>query len=193
MDYEYTKRIPICPTSMNRIIKNGGYYDINNNWNSIIKLNKYPDMVFRGRVEVFIFKDDMIYMHILNSNKYRIPGGSFNIENTNIDQVYKEAKEETKILVKDIQYTGINYIKIFDNRNRSGGRAIKWDGTYNEVYIAKYDKLYNGHIKNSVYDYDMHNLGRFYKLKNVINNLSDDHKKALSKVGIIDYKDSVLK
>lgn len=188
MDYEYTKRIPLCPTNMNRIIKNGGYYDINNNWNSIIKLDKYPDMVFRGRVEVFIIKDDMVYMHIMNRNRYRIPGGSFNVENTNIDQVYKEAKEETKILIKDIQYTGINYVRIFDNRNKSSGRVIRWDGSYNEVYIAKYDKPYNGHIKNSVYDYDMHNLGRFYKIKNIINNLSEDHKKALSKMGIIDIK-----
>ena len=53
---ETRKRIPKDKNlPLTKIIRDRGYYDIDNNWNSLLTFPQYPNMVFRGRVEVFIF------------------------------------------------------------------------------------------------------------------------------------------
>ena len=44
-------------------------------------------------------------------NYYRLPGGSTEKDVEDINQVANEAKEEARILIKDIKYTGITYTK----------------------------------------------------------------------------------
>ena len=43
--------------TMDKVIRDRGYYDIHNNWNSITTLSDYPNKYFRERVEVLIFNE----------------------------------------------------------------------------------------------------------------------------------------
>ena len=184
-NYEHQKRIPKYGyVNVSKILNCGGYYDVNNNWNSIIKVEGYENKVFRGRVEVFLFKDNKVYMNICG-NKYRIPGGSFDIRRSNRNQVYNEIKEETKILSKNICYTGLSYVNLFSHYSKPTKSVMSWHGSYNEVYLAEYDKTYKGYINNSLYDYNMHNNGGFYNLEDILYILKPEHIAALKMVNII--------
>ena len=158
-----------------KAIKQGGYYDTEGNWNCLVTLDNYPDKVFRGRVEVLVFKEDKIYMQMM-SNKYRIPGGSIEKDMFDDDQVYMECKEEAKILIKNIKYTGIDYVEEFDHLSDD---KIRWNGKYNKVYVAEFDGYFDGHIDKSVSDPDMAKNGKFYELDTVKDILIPEHKKAL--------------
>ena len=61
---EIEKRTPLDPNiTLEEIIRNEGYYDVNKNWNSIKTFDRYPGKIFRARVEVLIFNDkNEIYM-----------------------------------------------------------------------------------------------------------------------------------
>lgn len=166
--------------SIGQVIENKGYFDIHGEWNSIIRSRKYPDKLFRGRVEVFIFKGNMIYIETYPSGSYRIPGGSFDVRRSNHDQVYNEAKEEARIIIKNIHYTGHSYHKFRDKPYISkDNKTIAWDGTYNKIYTADFAGYYNGPVKSFVQDASMYAYGRFLPLENVWCLLSDDHKVAL--------------
>lgn len=183
---EYKKRIPIDnKIDIDKFLRYGGYYDVNNNWNSIVEVEGYPGKIFRGRVEVFLFKDNKVYIDLSSGNKYRIPGGSFDINKSHKRQVFDEIKEETKIISKNILYTGLSYVTQFVKLNKITRYRMSWDGTYNEVYVAEYDKLYNGFIKTSVYDKNMHMNGGFYSLYDIAAILKPEHICALRMLKIL--------
>ena len=62
---------------------------------------------------------------------------------------------------------------------------MSWHGTYNEVYLAEYDRLYRGRINETVYDYNMHHQGKFYVLDDVLHILKPEHLTALKMSKII--------
>lgn len=164
-----------------QVVENKGYYDKYGEWNSIIRSKKYPGMLFRGRVEVFIFKDNSVYMEIYKDGTYRIPGGSFDIRHSNHDQVYNEAKEESRIIVHNIRYTGISYHKLRKKLYVSKDKkSISWNGTYNKVYTADFTGYYNGKILPYVQDINMYKYGRFYNIDQVYHLLTPEHKLAVS-------------
>lgn len=185
IDYEHQKRIPLDGNvDIDKFVRYGGYYDINNNWNSIVQVEGYPDKILRGRVEVILFKDDKIFLD--NSiNRYRLPGGSFDINRSNEAQVFNEIKEEAKILSKNIMYSGLSYVRIFDKYSKPSKTRMSWHGTYNEVYFAEYNKPYNGFIRGCLYDRNMHNNGCFYPLLDILPILKDEHITALKMLKII--------
>ena len=184
-EYEHQKRIPKTRhVDIDKFIRYGGYYDINNNWNSIILVDGYPNKVFRGRVEVFLFKNNKVYLDIYD-DRYRIPGGSFDIKRSDKFQVYNEIKEETKLISKNIYYTGLSYVTVFDKQVKPTYTHMSWNGTYNKVYLAEYDKPYKGYINEIVYDYNMHIHGRFYNLDDVLHILKPEHTTALKLAKII--------
>lgn len=186
MYYEYKKRIPIDnKIDVDKFLRYGGYYDVNNNWNSIVEVEGYPGKIFRGRVEVFLFKDDKVYIDLSSNNRYRIPGGSFDINKTHEGQVFDEIKEETKIISKNIIYTGLSYVNMFDHACKRSRYRMSWDGTYNEVYLAEYNRSYNGFIRKSVYDKNMHKNGGFYSLYDIVSILKPEHICALRMLKII--------
>ena len=88
---EVRKRFPKDKNlTIEQAILNTGYYDIDNNWNSLLTFPQYPGMVFRGRVEVFIFdKNNDVFMALYN-NHYRIPGGSIEYGRSHKYQVEQE-------------------------------------------------------------------------------------------------------
>lgn len=195
---------PSYEISIEEIRKNGGYYDINGLWNSIMITN--DNKFLRERVETFIFKIDQnrelqVYLRLNDDNTYRIPGGSVTKGIPDKKQAYLECKEEARIIVKDMEYTGIHYIREFENCNEIGynepGKMlnfIKWHGTYNKVYIGFFEAEYHGDIKRIDQDNDMYNNGKFYLIKDILSIINDNHKPIFDRVieyskSIQDYKD----
>ena len=195
---------PSYEISIEEIRKNGGYYDINGLWNSIMITD--DNKFLRERVETFIFKIDQnrelqVYLRLNDDNTYRIPGGSVTKGIPDKKQAYLECKEEARIIVKDMEYTGIHYIREFENCNEIGYNEpdkmlnfIKWHGTYNKVYIGFFEAEYYGDIKRIDQDNDMYNNGKFYLIKDILPIINDNHKPIFDRVieyskSIQDYKD----
>lgn len=176
---EREKRIPRNKhITLGRIIKDEGYYDINNNWNSILTFNEYPGKIFRGRVEVLILNknSDIFMVHYQDSN-YRIPGGGIERFRSHKFQVEREAKEEALIELGKIIPTGVSYFRFFNKKYE--GLPIHWDGTYNEVYIAYFKNWYYGNIPRKLRDDAMYRYGKFVPFEKAVNILNEHHKKAL--------------
>ena len=100
------------------------------------------------------------------------------IFNQEQQQVEAETKEEARIVLGKIIYTGYSYFKFF--KNKYTNCPIHWDGTHNEVYIAYFKKWYRGKINNKLKDSFIDKYGRFIPFEYAINILSEDHQKALN-------------
>lgn len=143
-------------------------------WNSVIS---YNGKKYRHKVETIVFdNENKIYMRIKN-NECIFPGGSTEKDVPNIVQAENEVKEEARIKIKDIKYTGVNYIKNVDF-NIEGH---DYDGCYIEVYIAKYNGDFIGYIAPTDRDDDMYRHGNFYKFDDVADLLYGVHKNIILK------------
>ena len=165
-----------------KAIKQGGYYNTDGDWNCIITSKDYPGKILRGRVETLILKDGKLFMFRKDNGNYRIPGGGFDKGVLNIDQAFMETKEEAKIIIDNIKYSGISYIYLYDEIWTHSEREIPYDGTYNEVYVANYKDEYHGYIRKGLSDMELTNKGKFYDLDEVKDILKEPHKQALMNV-----------
>lgn len=170
-------------------IKNGGYYDDNGSWNSIAVFSG-DDHVYRVRVETLIIKNgSFIFLKFLPRDqnhhkkyKYLIPGGSIVKNFSNMDQAINECKEEARIIVKNIQSTGITYKDISNPPKWAIERqAVNWNGNITEVYIAEYDRMYKGHIEKVDEDKFMLS-GKFYPIEKIYHHLRPEHQDALNMI-----------
>lgn len=166
-------------------VRDGGYYGDNGTWNSIMVFSG-DNHVYRVRVETLIIKDnDYVFLKFIkkendhNKRVYLVPGGSIEKDISNIDQAINECKEEARILVKNIQSTGITYKEITNPPKWAiASQAVNWNGNYTEVYVAEYDKKYTGHIEKVDTDPFMAS-GRFYKIDKIFPYLRKVHRDAL--------------
>lgn len=165
-----------------KAIKLGGYYNTDGDWNNIITLDEYPGKIFRGRVEVLILKDNKLFMVLKDNNKYRIPGGGFDRGVLNKDQAFIETKEEAKLIIDNIRYSGVTYSFLYDKIWGNSEDAILYDGTYNEVYIVNYKGEYEGYIRKGLSDMELTNKGKFYELDEIKDILREPHKQALMNI-----------
>ena len=151
-------------------IRNGGYYGDDGTWNSITVFSG-DSHVYRVRVETLIIKDnDSVFLkfiprdHQRGKRTYLIPGGSTAKDISNFDQAINECKEEARILVKNIQSSGITYKEYNTPPNWAIlSQHVNWNGSFTEVYVAEYDKEFNGKI-NKVDEDKFMLTGKFYKL-----------------------------
>lgn len=179
----FNDRSSIEDLDIKKVITDKGYYDKFGEWNSILISRAYPGLLFRGRVEVLIFKDDCIYIEITQSG-YRFPGGSFDIRRSNHDQAYNEAKEEARIITHNIKYSGYSYHKLKEKAYVcKDKKTISWDGTYNKIYTADFFGYYKGYIKSYVLDAKMCTCGDFVPVYSIINMMSDIHKTVIKSRG----------
>ena len=163
-------------------IKDGGFYH-KGVWNSLIK---YKGKLCRYKVETLILDGKgNVYLQKVENGKYRIPGGSTEKICSNIEQAVRECLEEARIIVKDIIYSGVNYIENTTQKQKQWAvehdMPIVYDAYLHELYIAKFDR-YDKVFKPDPKDYDdMFKTGRFYP----ISDLNTTHMVALTKAGII--------
>lgn len=166
---------------LDEAIRNGGYYGDDGTWNSIVVFSG-DNHVYRVRVETLIIKDNSIFLKFYpkdNKRLYTIPGGSIAKEVSNIEQAKNECKEEARIVVKNIQSTGVTYKEYIDPPKWAiSSQPVNWNGNFTEVYVAEYDKKYNGHIDKVDEDRFMM-TGKFYNINKVFQYLRKEHKQAL--------------
>ena len=168
--------------TMDKVIRDRGYYDIHNNWNSIITLSDYPNKYFRERVEVLIFNEKKQIFLCKEKGYYRVPGGSVERYVSNRKQVAMESKEEARIEIQNIHHSGINYIRLFSHKFVPYNSSIYWDGVYNHVYYAEYKSEYTGNIKRSLKDNFMYNNGQFYDTFKIYPYLKPEYKKIINEL-----------
>ena len=173
-------RTPIDPSmTIQKAISQGGYYNTDGDWNNVITLDEYPGKLFRGRVEVLVLKENKLFMYMKDNGKYRIPGGGFDKGVLNKDQAFIETKEEAKLIIENIKYTGVTYAHVYDDVWLNDDKEIPYHGNYNEVYIATYKEDYHGYIRKGLSDMELTNKGKFYELSEVQDILREQHKEAL--------------
>ena len=176
-------RTPIDSSmTIQKAISQGGYYNTDGDWNCVITLDEYPGKLFRGRVETLILKDGKLFMYMKDNGNYRIPGGGFDKGVLNKDQAFIETKEEAKLIVDNIKYTGVTYVRVFDEPWLSTEKDIPYHGNYTEVYIATYKGEYEGYIRKGLSDMELTNKGKFYDLSEVEDILREPHKQALMNI-----------
>ena len=176
-------RIPIDPSmTIQKAVSQGGYYNTDGDWNNVMTLDDHPGKLFRGRVEVLILKNGRLFMYMKGNGGYRIPGGGFDKGVLNKDQAFIETKEEAKLIVGNIRYSGVTYTQLFDEPWVNDDKEIPYDGNYNEVYVATYKDDYHGYIRKGLSDMELTNKGKFYDLSAVEHILKEPHKQALMNV-----------
>ena len=137
-------RTPIDSSmTIEKAISQGGYYNTDGDWNCIVTLDDYPDKLFRGRVETLVLKDGKLFMYMKDNGNYRIPGGGFDKGVLNKDQAFIETKEEAKLIVDNIRYTGVTYVRVFDENGNEAPAQIRCKkGNVAEIiFIADMDAL----------------------------------------------------
>ena len=176
-------RTPIDSSmTIQKAISQGGYYNTDGDWNNITILDEYPDKILRGRVEVLILDNGKLFMYMKDNGRYRIPGGGFDKGVLNKDQAFIETKEEAKLIISNIRYSGVTYTNIYDEVWSHEENEIPYHGNYNEVYVATYKGDYQGYIRKGLSDMELTNKGKFYELSEVEEILKEPHKQALMNV-----------
>lgn len=192
-------KTPIYDLSLMDLKQDGGYYDMNGLWNAVFITD--DNLILRDRVETFIFKieDNVLYVYMkMNSdNTYRIPGGSKTKGISDKDQAYLECKEEARIIVSDMEYTGVEYIRWYpdklkeikenpvdipDSNNTINLNQVDWVGTHNSVYIGFYESQYHGIVEKIDKDDDMYKNGNFYPVGSVLKYINENHRPVFDKV-----------
>lgn len=153
-----------------------------NRYNAIIKLKGYKPL--RGRSEVLIVNHmDQVY---LTKGKwgpydYELPGGSWDKGEDHMQCVIREAMEEARIKIKDVEEY-LPYVATYepdDWQNEHIPKAMQWYGDYNQLYIAKYDGYYDGPVEKEDKENKMLRKGRFYDIKEVEKLLDPGHLTAI--------------
>lgn len=175
---------------LQQVIRDGGFYDKNNCWNSILQFAG-DDRIYRGRVETLIVKDFQYVFLKKHEKSYRIPGGSFDKDVPHMEQAVNECREEARIDVKNIVSTGISYREASKPPKwAKETNTITWNGKYSEVYIAEYDSKYKGRIDPADIDSDMV-TGSFIPIKDALKILSPYHKQALT-AWLANHQDDIV-
>lgn len=163
------------------IILNGGYYDENNRWNAVKVIG---NNLYRNRIETIIIKDNKFtFIKVTNEpGKYKLPGGSLDKDTTLEQQAINECHEETHFEVSNISNTGITYKVNYPNDNRTKDTyykyGIKLTGAYTQIFTAKYDGKYTGHIDDVDEDPYVRS-GKWYTFKEAFGIFNQHHKEAL--------------
>lgn len=164
-----------------RIIKTWGIVDDKGLYNKCLKVSGF-DKPLRGRSEMLIIHGDKLFLALDKNGNYKIPGGGWEQNENHMDSAIRETREEVRINVKNIRPASA-YITYANKPAKWVTDTIAekdwWYGSYTEVYIGEYDSKYMGKIDE--YDKDnMINIGKFYKISDVYDNLLDIHKNAIS-------------
>ena len=165
-------------TKFDPVKNKDGVYSKSGVWNDILWIRNKP---YRERAEVLILNDNNEVFLEIRGNDYRLPGGSIErlLKRTGKKQVYEEAKEEARIIIKDTIDSGVIYKIDKPPAKWEIDEGLSYEGKITSIYIAKYDKQYKGFIHKIDRDDKMVKNGKFYPLSKLTNKY---HIKAIKKV-----------
>jgi len=154
---------------------------INGIYNACCIVKGY-DKPVRARSEMLVIKDDKVFISF-GEDRYKLPGGSWNENESSLDAAIRETKEEVRICCKDVVYSGCYLIrdKVHPWVKENIPEEEQWHGYYTEVFIGYYDGEYTGFVAECDQD-DIINTGRFYPIEEVYYKLREEHKRALSMI-----------
>jgi superfamily II DNA or RNA helicase len=147
-----------------------------------VKVRDIP-YTLRARSEILIIKNDEVFINFRRGGGYSLPGGTWDFGEDPMDAAIREAKEEIRAEVKDVEYCGYHigrYNEVPEWVSENIPEGSRWEGYYNAVYIGNYSGNYTGFIKPEDRD-DMITSGKFRKISDVYNILEPVHKEAINK------------
>lgn len=155
---------------------------------------KWHNKVMRYRGECLVFKNEFKEVYICKSKDsdeggYYTPGGGAEPHNDLMSQVLEECKEEAAMVVKDIQHSGLQYLRLFNgnypqwHKDTIHKRGIVYDGYYSEMYWGVYESQITEEVKNKkdIDDY-MRKNGKFITISENIDFLKPEHKFLIQRV-----------
>ena len=167
-----------------QITKSYGIYDNRGKYNAIVDIK--PNIRARGRSEILIVDGDKVYLSkskIGLCGNYAIPGGGWDKNESHDKSAIREAEEEARLKSRNVKYVGC-YLTLYDEPHPWVKNCVDekywWRGYYTEVYIGEFDRKYTGFIDDVDKD-DLIKTGKFYQIKDVINELHPIHANALKK------------
>ena len=165
------------------ITRSYGYTSPKNGiYNAIVDVN--ASIRARGRSELLVIKGDEVYLS--KSKKglcgdYSIPGGGWDPNESHDKSAIREAEEEARLKTKNVVYAD-KYLSLYDEPHDWVKKEIpeeyQWRGYYTEVYVGEYDGRYSGKIEDEDKD-DIIKTGKFYKIKEVFDELHPIHQNAI--------------
>lgn len=128
---------------------NEGVYDKLGLWNPIVRPYK-DDRLYRERVECIIMNEDNEILSYINIKECKIPGGGSHKDELLVTQLINECREEVRANINSICYIGC-YIHDFSDIHKEKFKGtlndgVEYAGSYNYLYVAKYDSKYVGDI-----------------------------------------------
>lgn len=148
--------------------------------NAIVKLKGF-DFWFRGRSEMLVLNSNNEVFLELNPEKiYKIPGGSWQKDETHQEAAERETREEARIIVDNAIET-ISYAELREPSKWMLDNIPEqyiWRGYYSKVYIGRFKQRFNGYIDDIDKD-SQASHGRFYNINKVWGLLKEPHKIAL--------------
>lgn len=161
-----------------------GFYHNDGTYNCIVQVNG-EEKPLRGRGEILIIDPTCtkIYLVFNKDGTYKIPGGGFEPNETNLDATIREAKEEARLIVTAAYDTGVRYVEMFkddiDKTQADFAPENRFYGFYTEVFVGTATGAYNGELDTVDVDEFM-TTGKFYDIEEVYDKLIPEHKKALN-------------
>lgn len=164
-------------------VKKEWYFkDDNGLWNAMVLIREY-NKPLRGRSEVLVVdsKNKTVYLAFKPNGSYSIPGGGWEPDENRMQSSIREVQEEARLNVTDVIYSN-SYVELDAKPKQWMMEKIKkenwWYGKYIETYVGEYAGKFTGHINEADKD-DMIKIGKFYKIKDVYDELSPYHQKAI--------------
>lgn len=160
-----------------------GVISDNGSYNACIRV-KGIDAVLRGRSEMLLINPvrNLIFLELKDDSEYNIPGGGWDKDEPHDRTAIRETEEEVYYKVKDVMYYAPTlcynsepeeWIKkhVKDEKNW-------WTGYYSEVYVGSVDGKFTGKV--AAVDKDsLAKKGKWHKIIDVYDKLSEAHQKAL--------------
>lgn len=147
----------------------------NGKWNGVIEVDRKN---YRYRVETIVInKNDPTKIYVdLRSNKYRLPGGSVEVDVPNIKQAENEVNEEALLNVTKLEDSGYRYFVDYQKTPLwQADLPIQYAGYYCEVFVAMEDGVFRGKVAESDRDESMHVHGRYFSVEKLKNILRPEH------------------
>ena len=168
--------------SLDNFSKVYGAYDLKDRWNAAIDID---GKTYRYRVEVLVIQGNSVFLSTDKHGGIIIPGGSGEKDVPDIVQVMNECREEARINIKNVKYTGITRIQGLPPHIGKSKLTLPftYEGSFSKIYVAEYDSPFTGFVDKRDEDKNMIK-GKFYPIKSVINKLKPEWRAALSQYAV---------
>ena len=156
---------------------------------------------YRVRAEVLIKKGDKLYVNYTRRRNqynryYKIPGGSIMPSKSAEETVVCEAREEARLLIKNVRFTCNKLIQRYTEIPEWHKRilwplGLRYVGSVTLICMAEAYGRYDGYVKPEDSEPDMLNNGKFYAPEVIP--WDSAHADILRKEGLLQYDKIVYK